>query len=396
MARLSLLVSAQLLQAVWSVEGLKLQSANTNPFYEENEKCGSCRGGSPVPLTPNSTPAQLFELPNAVALGAVCIDGSPYKYYIRPGSGAGANKWYIHHQGGGWCMSPRDCLGRSKGGLGSSKSFGAQTYYDYDYFSQDPEVNPLMHDWNSVYLNYCDGGSFSGHRVEPLDVDGTPLYFRGGVILQNVIKDLLTNHGLNAATEVVIGGSSAGGLSTYFHLDTWASQIPATARVTGLPECGYFLEWSSGQAVDYKKGMQWVYSTMNSTTNAGCMAMHAVTSDQWRCIFAEHVVPYIRTPFYALQSRFDSWQADNVVVSRDADKMNPFGDECMARLMDTMTGNPQNGMYLDSCFHHCGRWTVMHVDGYTQAQAHLEWYQGRAKNPWRYQIATYPCDSCCN
>ena len=27
------------------------------------------------------------------------------------------------------------------------------------YFSADEKVNPMMHNWNSVFLRYCDGGS---------------------------------------------------------------------------------------------------------------------------------------------------------------------------------------------------------------------------------------------
>lgn len=69
--------------------------------------------------------------------GAVCLDGTPGAYYHLKGTGSGANKWYIHHQGGtlirrnvwwlgshfarfnalfagGWCESMDDCLGRSK------------------------------------------------------------------------------------------------------------------------------------------------------------------------------------------------------------------------------------------------------------------------------------------
>ena len=55
---------------------------------------------------------------------AVCLDGSPGAFYFRPGSGSGANKWYIHHQGGGWCESLDDCRGRSFSNLGSSKKYG--------------------------------------------------------------------------------------------------------------------------------------------------------------------------------------------------------------------------------------------------------------------------------
>lgn len=35
---------------------------------------------------------------DAVAKGAVCLDGSPGGYFLRKGSGAGADKWIIFHQ----------------------------------------------------------------------------------------------------------------------------------------------------------------------------------------------------------------------------------------------------------------------------------------------------------
>ena len=98
-------------------------------------------------------------------VGARCLDGTPGAYYIRKGAGTGANKWYIHHQGGGWCESLDDCLRRSKGGLGSSTGYASTTSgMGGGYFSPLPSVNPMMYNWNSVYLQYCDGGSFSGNN----------------------------------------------------------------------------------------------------------------------------------------------------------------------------------------------------------------------------------------
>ena len=80
----------------------------------------------------------------AASKGAVCLDGSPGAYYHVPGTGDGANKWYVHHQGGGWCESMDDCLSRSKGGLGSSAKYPAEANIDGGYFSSDPKQNPLM------------------------------------------------------------------------------------------------------------------------------------------------------------------------------------------------------------------------------------------------------------
>ena len=37
--------------------------------------------------------------------GALCLDGRPGGYYFR--AGAASSKWYIHHEGGGWCQMER-------------------------------------------------------------------------------------------------------------------------------------------------------------------------------------------------------------------------------------------------------------------------------------------------
>jgi len=83
-----------------------------------------------------------------------------------------------------------------------------------------------MYNWNVVYLHYCDGNSFSGSNSTSTSYifkDETyELHWRGKHILEGAIEDLLDNKGLNNATDIVISGSSAGGLATYMHCDKWA------------------------------------------------------------------------------------------------------------------------------------------------------------------------------
>jgi hypothetical protein len=47
-------------------------------------------------------------------------------------------------------------------------------------------------------------------------------------------------------------------------------------------------------------------------------------------MFAQHLVPHIRTPLFALQPRIDSWQIDNELVAdkEDARAINWFGALC--------------------------------------------------------------------
>jgi hypothetical protein len=44
-----------------------------------------------------------FLTDDAANSNARCLDGTPALYYHRKGTGSGANKWFLHQQGGGWC-----------------------------------------------------------------------------------------------------------------------------------------------------------------------------------------------------------------------------------------------------------------------------------------------------
>jgi len=178
-------------------------------------------------------------LTNSLPTGASCLDGTAPAYYFRAGFGTGINKWYIYHQGGGWCTSLSDCLGRSKTALGSSTSYTPTIgTYNTGYFSINPSVNPLLYNWNVAYFQYCDGGSFAGNNDTVTVVNGTKLFFRGLPNLRAYLTDLNANHQLQKGTDFLIGGCSAGGLATYLHVDWWKENLPSTATVRGLPDSG--------------------------------------------------------------------------------------------------------------------------------------------------------------
>lgn len=154
-----------------------------------------------------------------------------------------------------------------------------------------------MYNWNSVFMRYCDGGSFSGNNQTVTNYQGHNLYFRGFRILQAMFQDLYSNRRLNKATDVVVSGCSAGGLATYLHVDWWHSRLPHSAKVVGMPDSGFFLDYES-QAKHYHSSMIWVFNQMNATSgvNQACIQSHQKTSDTWKCFFAEHTAPFISTP----------------------------------------------------------------------------------------------------
>ena len=92
--------------------------------------------------------------------GARCLDGSPPVYYIQQNSEK--NKWFIFHEGGGLCKSTEDCYVRSKQRLGSTTQDPDTIQKTDAYFSINQTINPMMYNWNKVYIRYCDGALHSG------------------------------------------------------------------------------------------------------------------------------------------------------------------------------------------------------------------------------------------
>ena len=121
--------------------------------------------------------------PEAVASGAVCLDGSAGIYYFKAaGSKENSTKWVFHLLGGGQCMTDAECYYRSKTLMGSSNIFWNRTdTFDYGGpVSDDCDYNPDFCDWNHAFFVYCDGVSFSGNMDEPVTMpNGDKIYYRG-------------------------------------------------------------------------------------------------------------------------------------------------------------------------------------------------------------------------
>jgi len=189
----------------------------------------------------------------------VCLDGSPAGYYIKKGD---PSKWTIHLQGGGWCISEADCLERSgakgpacpdkpswghESTMGSSRCWPKHGLPPTDgggrgIHSGNPEENPEFHSHTKVWVMYCDGGSFSGTREQPIEFEGRDLHFKGRMVLEGVIKSLMKNKGLEGVEQALITGTSAGGLGLLLALDRIKELLPSAAKVAGLVDGGMFID----------------------------------------------------------------------------------------------------------------------------------------------------------
>jgi len=366
-------------------------------------------------LSDHAVKIELVEV--AKSNGAVCLDGSPAAYYFLRGSGDGVNKWYIHHEGGGWCESMDDCLDRSHTALGSSSSYPEKIKLYGGYFLRDPKENPLMYNWNVAFMKYCDGGSFSGNNETVTTYKNHSLFFRGKRIREAIAKDLMENRGLKNASDLMVSGCSAGGLATYLHADQWCNTLHSanpSAKCAALPDSGFFIDYQDpdvpceptspgmlGTTINgnYHCGLKWTYSIQNATAGIDPKCVAAHPGKEWQCMFAEHAAEHIQTPVFALQSEYDSWQQGHVQGPGGSKKTQEMGKNITERLLKTLLGkNPKSGAFLDSCLHHCAAWNIIRIDGDLVSTAIQKWYNGLGqednKRLWD-QNQPFPCKDCC-
>jgi hypothetical protein len=138
--------------------------------------------------------------------GPICIAGTPYSVYARPG--ADPSKLLIFEQGGGACW---------------------QDFYNCNITVANnalppfPQVdqagiwnranagNPFA-DYSVVYMPYCDGSVFSGDNdVADASFPAGPVRYHRGMRNQSAGMDLAKSL-FPGATQVTLAGSSAGGV----------------------------------------------------------------------------------------------------------------------------------------------------------------------------------------
>lgn len=343
--------------------------------------------------------------------GAVCLDGSVGVMYYRNGTGDGINKFHVYFEGGGWCgginnqLSPCQdtCVHRAGTNLGSSKAYPNAADYDNGYMSTSQETNPLSYNWNTIYVKYCDGASFSGNNDTKQEYNSSlTLNWRGWRILNGVFKELNKNYGWNKATDVLISGCSAGGLTTWLHsqhiYDTYVEPLGIKQNnFLSMPDSGFFLEWE-GEG-KYITAMNWLLEWQNTSAALNKQCMTANTQNPLKCMFAQETAPYENIRMFPLQSRFDAWQQGCELGTNDPTQENIYGNNLTINFenMYIMNGkySSSHSGYLDSCLHHCGEWNAFQINGMTASKAQYAFYMGQNKQQWWFQNYTYPCSSCC-
>ncbi|CAM6089096.1 unnamed protein product [Calypogeia fissa] len=366
----------------------------------------------------------------ALEIGAVCLDGSPPAYFLDRGSGEGASKWLVFHEGGSWCQNADDCLERSYTELGSSTMMPPREWLG-GILSSSPIDNPDFYNWNRVFLKYCDGGSFNGDVSDPMDmglpntllINGTApvakIFFRGQRIWKALMEELMEK-GMKDAQKALLAGCSAGGLATILHCDQYRDLMPETTLVKCMSDAGFFLDMpdiSGVQTIEAFYGNVVQLHDMAKNLPKYCTSEREAT----RCIFPEYIIPGLKTPFFILNPAYDTWQMNNILVPSSAD---PTGiwDYCKSSLslcsdaqlkvvqgfrdsllekLHPLLEREKDGAFINSCYLHCQAqddsiWNGLSspkVDSKTISKVVGDWYFER--NSTKVVDCPFPCNPTC-
>ena len=160
----------------------------------------------------------------------VCADGSPYTYYVRPGT---VNKVVVDFQGGGACWNDGTCAGPQ-----DQRSYVASVNvdgtFDEGIYDHTDAANPFK-DWYHVFVPYCTADIHWGDNVATYTTpEGNTLAVnhKGAVNARAVLSWVFDN--FSAPEDAFVTGCSAGAYGSIM----WTPQIKQHYPRTNVYQMG--------------------------------------------------------------------------------------------------------------------------------------------------------------
>ncbi len=328
---------------------------------------------------------------------------------------------------GGWCTYHSGCAKRAKSILGSSSYFPPllSAFWPPEYaafsglMSYNDSTVAVTGEFAHVWLAYCDGTSQTSDVAEPIVFGNTTFYLRGRALLAAHLAELEAEHGfLSTATEVVVSGTSAGGLSTHLHAPTIAAALRVpTARVVAVPDAGW---WWDSPAYGDPVARPWVdmltpalpfwNATLTSTDGRACLAANAAAPV--RCYTQPYLSAFTSTPTFHVQSLYDTYNLDYCFrfpcalgTSCNASEVaaaHDFRDRMEASIVGAEAAHGQrDGHALTACYQHeescrAADWFGITIGGQTLEQTFAAWYARGGADPGAKRAdGRWPSDASC-
>ncbi|XP_051532173.1 palmitoleoyl-protein carboxylesterase notum1a-like [Myxocyprinus asiaticus] len=328
---------------------------------------------------------QDMKLQFLVNSSVTCNDGTPAGFYIK--ESRGSRRWLIFLEGGWYCFSKNTCDSRyeTMRWLMSSSKWPL-TRTGTGILSPQPEENPHWWNANRVFVPYCSSDVWSGSTAK---TDQNDYAFMGSLIIQEVIKELLTKKGLDNPKVLLLAGSSAGGTGVLLNVDRVAELLKelghGSVQVRGLADSGWFLDNQQYRTTDC---IDTVNCAPTDAIQRGIRFWGSVVpehcrrefeGEEWNCFFGYKVHPTLKSPVFVVQWLFDEAQltVDNIHLTGQTLQegqwryIQNLGNE----LRNTLKNVP--AMFVPACLSHeiitRSYWMDIHVKGTSLPRALQCW-----------------------
>ena len=187
---------------------------------------------------------------------AKCLDGSNYKFLFSKGFENGTSSFYVYFESGGFCgdnnfnpnndSSPLESCLNKFGTRQVSNNFSIFRYFSKffeRYFTSTKYFNPLFFNWNKVFIKYCDGTFHLGNVENTIKYKGKNMYIRGEENVKSVFDFLVKYKNFSTAKNVVVAGTSSGGIASVFYSKYIRSLFNNSINVNYkvISDSGYFV-----------------------------------------------------------------------------------------------------------------------------------------------------------
>ena len=244
----------------------------------------------------------------------MCNDFTEAGYYLRRGD---PQHWIVYFEGGGGCSDFSDCNARYNSDnqiLMSSHNYlnMFSTIVGEDILSSDRDTNEMFYNYTHVVVPYCSSDAWLGNRSNARFSSGLPFLFNnsdnadnfvfmGQSILRAVMEDL-RDHGLRNASDMILIGSSAGGVGLLNSLD-WIMDLLPEPDTRVIIDSAWFISFTGHHVLKFTEKFA---ETLNIATPA-CqdLSLGYPCCVSPACLFSKGYLDSTNVPILAVSSLYD-------------------------------------------------------------------------------------------
>ena len=304
----------------------------------------------------------------------MCNDFAPASYYLREPGNGNPGRWIIHFEGGGGCSNFSDCNKRWEEDRGRNQVLMSpkalpNKIEGEDLLSSDPDKNEMFHDYTHVLVPYCSSDAWLGNRTNEQFSQGKPFHFdpsddadnfvfMGLNIFQAVMEDL-ADEGLRNATELILVGTSAGGIGVLNNLQ-WVQALLPNVSIRVITDSAWFVGFTGHHVFQFSEEAARAIIFAHPACQDLSLGYPCCMSPA--CLFSKGYMESADIPILIISSLYDIFTLqlplqETIQVEGTSDQtllalFNGYGSVINESLIQSFSAYPNLSIYAPSCSQH--------------------------------------------